>query len=430
MSRSSAPGLPVVLDPASLRRLSWAFGVTQIVSWGSLFYAIGVLGKSIRAELGISEPMLFAAVSGALLINGLSAPVVGRHIDRHGGRRLMAVGSLVAALAFAIIGLANGQLMYFAGWLVAGIAMPMVFYDPAFATVTRHSGGSYRQALTMITLFGGLAGTLFWPLTSVLHDALGWRGTCGVFALMHLLVCMPIHWRMIPADVPRSSSTGGVADATAASPAGPAAAAGSATPSPRGWAAASPQAKRAFVWLTIAYSFNAFNMAALLVHLLFLLQARGLTLEQAVLIGAVIGPCQVVARLSDVVMGGRIKPLTLGMIATSLVAAGVLVIALSGASMIAGLAFAVLFGMGNGLQTIARGLVVGEIFGSSAYGEWLGRMSRYVFVVHAIAPFALSALIGAGLGYENAAWVLVAVTLSALVAYRVAIPRRTTEATR
>ena len=222
MSRPSAPGLPVVLDPASLRRLSWAFGVTQIVSWGSLFYAIGVLGKSIRAELGISEPMLFAAVSGALLINGLSAPVVGRHIDRHGGRRLMAVGSLVAALAFAIIGLANGQLMYFAGWLVAGIAMPMVFYDPAFATVTRHSGGSYRQALTMITLFGGLAGTLFWPLTSVLHDALGWRGTCGVFALMHLLVCMPIHWRMIPADVPRSSSTGGVADATAASPAGPA----------------------------------------------------------------------------------------------------------------------------------------------------------------------------------------------------------------
>jgi len=170
-------------------------------------------------------------------------------------------------------------------------------------------------------------------------------------------------------------------------------------------------------------------MAALLVHLLFLLQARGLTLEQAVMVGTVIGPCQVVARLSDVVMGGRIKPITLGMIATSLVAAGVLVLALSGASLVAGVCFAVLFGMGNGLQTIARGLVIGEIFGASAYGEWLGRMSRYVFVVHAVAPFALSALIGAGLGYAHAAWVLVAVTLSAVVAYRVAIPRRAKEAT-
>ena len=194
MSTSRPAGQPVVLDPASLRRLSWAFGVTQIVSWGSLFYAIGVLGKSIRAELGISEPMLFGAVSAALLINGLGAPFVGRHIDRYGGRRLMAIGSVVAAVAFAIIGLAHNQAMYFAGWVVAGVAMPMVFYDPAFATVTRHSGGSYRRALTMITLFGGLAGTIFWPLTSTLHDALGWRGTCGVFALLHLAVCMPIHW--------------------------------------------------------------------------------------------------------------------------------------------------------------------------------------------------------------------------------------------
>lgn len=431
---SGIAGVPVVLAPAALRRLSWAFGVTQIVSWGSLFYAIGVLGKSIRAELGISEPMLFGAVSAALLINGLGAPLVGRYIDRHGGRRLMVVGSLVAALAFAIIGLANGRVMYFGGWLVAGVAMPMVFYDPAFATVTRHSGGSYRQALTMITLFGGLAGTLFWPLTSTLHDALGWRGTCGVFALLHLLLCMPIHWRMIPADESRraraAAATGAAqADADAAG-AGAGPASTPAAPASTGWAGATPKAKRAFVWLTIAYSFNAFNMAALLVHLLFLLQARGLSLEQAVLIGTVIGPCQVVARLSDVVMGGRIRPLALGMMATALVAAGVFVLALSGASMVAGIVFAILFGMGNGLQTIARGLVIGEIFGSRAYGEWLGRMSRYVFVVHACAPFALSALIGAGLGYANAAWVLVAVTCAALVAYRVAIPRRETEAAR
>lgn len=442
MPKLRPAGLPVVLDPASLRRLSWAFGITQIVSWGSLFYAIGVLGKSIRAELGISEPMLFGAVSAALLINGLGAPLVGRHIDRRGGRRLMAVGSLVAAIAFALIGLAGSQVAYFAGWVVAGIAMPMVFYDPAFATITRHSGGSYRRALTMITLFGGLAGTIFWPLTSFLHDAIGWRGTCGVFALLHLAVCLPLHWFMIPADRPAPASDDGEreparaagasttgAAAVASAPVSRPVAAASAGAPRGGWAGAPRESKRAFVWLTIAYSFNAFNMAALLVHLLFLLQARGLSLEQAVMVGTVIGPCQVMVRLSDVIMGGRIKPFTLGMIATSLVAAGVLVLAFSGASMAAGVCFAVLFGMGNGLQTIVRGLVIGEIFGASSYGEWLGRMSRYVFVVHAFAPFVLSALIGAGLGYANAPWVLVAVTLSAVVAYRVAIPRRAKEAT-
>lgn len=420
MRSARVPGIPVVLAPASLRRLSWAFGLTEIVAWGTLFYAIGVLGDSIRADLGISEQMLFGALSAALLINGLSAPVIGRHIDRHGGRRLMAGGSLVAALAFVLIGLATGPVSYFAAWIVAGIAMPMVFYDPAFATVTRHSGGSYRQALTIITLFGGIAGTIFWPFSSFLHDLVGWRATCGVFALIHLLVCLPIHWRMIPADLPPAPSERDPGPRE--SPAAPAPGAAEASPGRRGsWASAPPAARRAFVWLAVSYSFNAFNMAALLVHLLFMLQARSLTLDQAVLIGTVIGPAQVVARFSDVIMGGRIRPFALGMTAMVLVAAGVLVLALSGTSMILGVVFAVLFGMGNGLQTIARGVIVGEVFGQAAYGEWLGRLSRYVFAVHAVAPFILATLVGAGLGYRNAAWVLVAVTISAVLTFQIAM---------
>jgi MFS family permease len=415
MHDPAARTAPLVLDPASLRRLSWTFGITQIVSWGSLFYAVGVLGNAIRADLGLSESMLFGAVSLALLLNGVGAPYVGRQIDAHGGRRVMTAGSAIAALAFVVIALANGPAMYFIGWVIGGIAMPMVFYDPAFAVVTRHSGGSYRRALTVITLFGGLAGTLFWPLTSLLLDQVGWRGACFAFALLQLGLCMPLHWRMIPADVAAPAPAPAAIPATPATPS-------TAPDRPKGsWASTPAPTRRAFVWLTVAYSLNAFNMAALLVHLLFLLQARGLSLEQAVLIGTVIGPSQVVARLSDVLMGGKIPPLTLGMIATSLVAIGVFVIAISGGSLLAGFVFAVLFGLGNGLQTIARGLVVAEFFGSKSYGEWLGRMSRYVFIVHAIAPVVLATLIGAGLGYANAAWVLVAVTCSAVLAYRVAV---------
>ena len=58
----------------ALARLVPALGVAQIISWGTLYYSIAVLGASMRRDLGISETTLFGAYSFSLLVSGVFAP--------------------------------------------------------------------------------------------------------------------------------------------------------------------------------------------------------------------------------------------------------------------------------------------------------------------------------------------------------------------
>src|ERR1039457_2516781 len=148
-----------------LVRLVPSLGLTQIISWGALYYSIAVLGAGMRDELGLSASALFGAYSLSLLLSALAAPLAGRTIDRYGGRLVMSVGSVTAALALFAIAHAHSAITLYAASSLAGIAMAMTLYDAAFATLSQHSGTSYRTALTALTLMGGLASTVFWSLS-------------------------------------------------------------------------------------------------------------------------------------------------------------------------------------------------------------------------------------------------------------------------
>ena len=180
-------------------RLVPALGIAQIISWGALYYAIAVLGASIGADLGLSPAHVFGAYSAGLLLSGLTAPVAGRAIDRWSGRIVLTMGSVVAALALFFLSRASSALEYYLAWCVGGVAMGLTLYDPAFATLSQHFGTSYRKALTALTLFGGFASTVFWPLAQLGLVHLGWRDTLAAFAALELVVCLPLHWWLIPA---------------------------------------------------------------------------------------------------------------------------------------------------------------------------------------------------------------------------------------
>src|SRR6186713_2856424 len=168
-------GASAAVPVAFLWRRTCALGVAQIVSWGTLFYTIAVLGASMRADTGVSELWLFGSFTAGLFLSGIASPLVGRDIDARGGRRTLVTGSLLAALASCVLGSAQGPVTVLAGWLLPGVAMAACLYDPAFATLHQIAGASYRRSVTALTLFGGFASTVFWPLSQFLLDTLGWR---------------------------------------------------------------------------------------------------------------------------------------------------------------------------------------------------------------------------------------------------------------
>ncbi|MBA3507225.1 MAG: MFS transporter [Betaproteobacteria bacterium] len=378
-----------------------ALGIAQIVSWGTLFYTIAVLGPAMRDELGIGDIALFGSFTCGLLVSGLVSPFVGRRIDAHGGRQVLAAGSMLGALAMMVLAIATGPLVMLAGWLLAGMAMAACLYDPAFATLHRIAGTSYRRTVTALTLFGGFASTVFWPLSQYLLDSFGWRTAFGTYAVLHLVVCLPLHGLFVPG-----------------SPAEPQPAKDDAT------SALAPFARGSLVWLATALSLAAFLGSALAAHVIGLMTSSGLSARDAVLIGSLIGPMQVAGRVVEFTVGRRLPALAVGTLAFALMAAALALLTQVRGVWIAAIAFAILYGGSNGVMTIVRGTVPAELFGQRGYGTLLGRLALPQFLAKAMAPLALALLFTFDPTRTTALYALALTAVAALFAYRLAIRAR------
>jgi len=393
VSGGHAPGEPV----AFLWRRTCALGVAQIVSWGTLFYTIAVLGAAMRAGTGVGELWLFGSFTAGLFVSGIVSPYLGREIDARGGRRVLAAGSLAGALACATLAAAQGPGTVLAGWLLGGVAMAGCLYDPAFATLHQIAGAAYRRAVTALTLFGGFASTVFWPLSQYLLDTVGWRATFAVYAGLNLLLCLPIHVASVPKERPAAAPAAVAAPAHAAA---------------RGGAV--------FVWLASALALAAFIASAVAAHLIELLTATGLTARDAVLIGSLIGPMQVAGRIMEFAFNRRVRAIAVGFLAFALMAAALAVLTQVRGVWIVALAFAIAYGWANGIMTIVRGTVPAELFGHRDYGALLGRLALPQFVLRAVAPFALTLLFLVDPARSYSPYALLALALVALAAYRAA----------
>ena len=185
--------------PFPLRAPTHALGATQIIGWGTTMYAPAILASPIVADTGWARTDVFAAFSASLVISALLARPAGRLIDRQGGRAALAAGSGLTALGLAGAALAPTLPLYFAAWAVLGVAMRLMLYEAAFATLAAAGGSDARRAISVLTLYGGLASTVFWLAGFELIEAFGWRATFAVYAALNLFVCLPLHAFLLPA---------------------------------------------------------------------------------------------------------------------------------------------------------------------------------------------------------------------------------------
>jgi len=345
-------------------------GVTEILAWGTIFYPPVLTVPLIADARGWSMSFAMGGFSLALLTAGLVSPRIGRLIDRHGGHWVMAIGSLLAALGLALLVFVAHPAAYLAVWALLGVATAATLYDPAFATLGRIFGVAARRPITVLTLAGGFASTVSWPMTHLLLDAVGWQGTYLVYAAVLALLAAPLHAFALPR---------GRADSTLP-PDQPAQASAAVLPS-TGWS---------FLLVAAAFAAYAFVPSGLSAHLLAIFGRAGIDAATAVAIGALFGPAQVAARIGELVFARGIHPLQLARFAVAMLLTAFALLALVGLSVPAAATFAVMFGMANGLLTIARGAVPLALFGAAGYGRILGRIGGAYLVMQAIAPLVLA----------------------------------------
>ena len=345
-------------------------GVTQIISWGSIFYTPVLIVPLIAAERGWSIAFAMGGFSVGLLTAGLVSPLVGRSIDRYGGHVVMTIGSLIGGLGLFLIVQAAQPLAYIAVWMVLGVAMAANLYDSAFASLGRIFGGNARRPITALTLAGGFASTVSWPATHYLIERVGWQGTYLIYAALLVAVSAPLHALALPRH--RHEADGGAAPTTQ-------------TP-----ATVLPAHGVMFVLVASAFAAYAFVPSGLSAHLLAIFGRAGIDAGTVVWIGALFGPAQVGARLIEFSFGRDLHPLWVARFALASLLAAFAMLALLGISAPTAAAFALMFGGANGLVTITRGAVPLALFGASGYGRLIGRLAGPFLLMQSAAPLVMA----------------------------------------
>jgi MFS family permease len=347
-------------------------GVTEILSWGALFYPPVLTVPLIAHDLGWSKSFAMGGFSASLFVGGVVSRYVGSTIDRLGGHVVMPFGSLIGAVGLVGLVMAQSALAYFAAWMVLGVAMACTLYDPAFATLGRIFGAAARAPITTLTLAGGFASTVSWPATHFLIDAVGWRGCYLVYAAVLAIVAAPLHAFALPRGYVERSAPAAPALAVKKSP------------------TLLPAHGLAFVLVATGFAAYAFVPSALSAQLLTIFQRFGLSPSTVVAIGMLFGPAQVLARICELSFARTLQPLWVARFAVGLLVTAFALLALVSFSAATAAVFAIMYGMANGLLTIARGTVPLALFGASGYGRLVGRIGGPFLVVQSVAPVMLT----------------------------------------
>ncbi|MFB6520339.1 MFS transporter [Streptomyces sp. NPDC056401] len=385
---------PLAATQRRPRRALRALCVTQITSWGILYYAFPVLSPEIAAETGWSTRVTTGAFSVALVVSALTGVLVGRVIDRRGPRALMTTGSILGSLSLVLVAGAQTPLAFFAGWVLAGVAMAATFYQPAFAALTRWWAPDHVRALTLVTLAGGLASTVFAPLTAALADHLSWRGTYLVLAVVLAGITIPTHAMALKATWPAAAVLPGTASG----------------------AASDIARSRRFRMLAVALTLSAFSVYAVIVALVPLLVERGFSLGDAAWVLGLGGAGQTLGRLLYTGLARRTGPTTrlTTLIALSGLATASFAVFPGPFPLLVGLSVAA--GMIRGNLTLVQATAVADRWGTEHYGRLSGLLGVLPSCASALAPFGGAALAATLGGYPHLFALLAAVAACAALA--------------
>lgn len=379
--------------------------LTEITSWGVLYYAFPVLAPTLAEDTGWSISTVTAAFSAGLVVSALVGIPVGRLLDRYGPRWVMTAGSLIGVPAIVVVAAAGSLPGFFAAWLLVGVAQAAVFYPPAFAALTRWWGRERVRALTALTLVAGLASTVFAPLTAALLDPFGWRGTYLVLAVVLAAVTVPAHLFGLRGPWPEP-----VEDADTAPAEDDDRTAGSIARS------------RPFVLLVVAVCLGAFTAFAVTVNQVPLLIERGMSTSLAAWALGLGGVGQVLGRLGYSPLTRRVGTRGRAVLILGLLALTTLLLAVLPGPPLALIAAAMLTGAARGIYTLLQATALSDRWPARFYGRLNGILTAPVMLAIAISPWAGSALADLMGGYPPVFVVLAAASLAAAMLALATVP--------
>lgn len=338
-------------------------GFTQILAWSSTLYLPAVLASLIAKDTGWSLTLVIAGLSWGFIVTGICSPKVGRFIEQFGGRKALSISSIFFAIGLLCLGLSSHLLVYYFAWTMLGIGMAFGLYDAAFSTLGRLLGQDAKTAIVGVTLLGGLASTIGWALIVFFEGLYGWRISCFILALFHLLLGLPLHYFLLPREEQSTETHAKELN---------------------NQTTVHKEGNRLFMLVAIILTVQSFVVATISVHLLSMLKTIGFSVSTALAIGMMIGPAQIIARLLELSLFKNLHPSWSSRVGVLFSFFGIIFLFTDG--YVLALLGAALYGVGNGILTIIRGTLPLALFGQEGYATRMGLLGRPIMIALAFGP--------------------------------------------
>lgn len=369
-----------------------ALGVSSILAYGWLYYSFAKTGDGLASQFGLTLADIMLGLSGALLLEGLLSPWIGRQIDHHGALRVMAVGFLAGAASMSLLLLGNTPWVFYSAMLLLSFGHGFTTYSASFAAAVQLNPNSSRRSMSIITFYGGIASSLIWLLSGLLM-AWGSISTVLITAIICLGAASGYFWYLGQHHQPKRARKTELA--------------------PFAWRDLSRIERRALVLLAATTAFEYFVFGA--VTLLFIQHFIAMFDDSslALILAALYGPFQVIGRVLEMRFGSHIDARKTGLLAFVLNPIA-LALTLIDSPYFAGLGM-VLFGMANGVLTVTMGYIIQMYFRPEVYGRARGWINVPGSIGGALGPSVGGALFVAfGVHFM---WVFVGLAATAAAVY-------------
>ncbi|MDD2974812.1 MFS transporter [Aliarcobacter cibarius] len=372
-------------------------GITTTIGYGTLFYSFTIMSTQIQNEFYWSKTFLFGIFSLGILLGGLIAPKVGKLLDKHGARLIMTIGSFLSFLGLYNLSLIQNEWHYIFAILFLEIVSTLVLYESAFVAFSQLAGNKARTPIIQITLIAGFASTIFWPLISYLLTVVNWREVYIILGLFHIFIAMPLHYFVLKPNLlinnDLKNSVNGLQNSVNL---------------------VGTKRKIAKYYLIFIFSLVTIPITAMQTHFMGLFQEFGFEMATAVLLGAIIGPSQVVARVIEIFFSRKVSPMTSALYSIFVLLVGLFALIISDYNYIFAFVFVIFYGAGQGLVTVIRGSLPLYLFGKNGYGEITGELNLYKNIVVATVPFGFALIID-NLGAHFAVFILILVSIISFI---------------
>lgn len=362
--------------------------LTQIISWGAMFMAISVLGGPVGETLRLTPALVYLGPSVMLVAMAVMSPLMAPLYRSHGARFVMSAGTVATAPGFLLIACCDGPIGYYAGWMILGMAGAGALTNSAHVYLAVKAGTRAKQAIGAQMLAMALAPTISWPLTSLLSSWLGWRHTYLVFALVMLVVVLPLLRFGLKPDTAQAATDG----KTRADRAGN-----------RG------RVRTIIVLMTLAIALNGFVTWGFQLVVIDIMRSYDVAEGIAVGMASAIGIAQMSARLIDFLGGNRWDGFVTSLAAGMLMPVALLMLGLGHGAEWSVVAFILLYGLSSGAMSVGRATLPLVFFEREVYASVLSRLGLPLNLAFAAAPPVFSRVLS---DYGNASALALAVACS------------------